>query len=108
MSSDTHSAAGSSATRSAPNRHERPGAPTGRQGLRDTAGSAHAAPAGSSPARCQKCQKAEEHLWRCAACGDAVYCSPACQSEDWKAHKLSPSPLVLERRQTVGVDDHVY
>ncbi|KLO14993.1 hypothetical protein SCHPADRAFT_288401 [Schizopora paradoxa] len=38
--------------------------------------------------RCFKCEKKEE-LRLCSRCGEATYCSQACQKSDWDVHKLN-------------------
>jgi hypothetical protein len=37
-----------------------------------------------------ECEKCEKPSWnRCKACGLTFYCSPACQKQDWKFHKIT-------------------
>lgn len=37
---------------------------------------------------CGACGKVEEKMMSCAGCRQVRYCSPACQKQAWKAHKL--------------------
>merc|ERR1719210_2193578 len=39
------------------------------------------------PPDCQSCGKACTKPLRCGRCASAVYCSAACQKEDWRFHQ---------------------
>ncbi|KAL6761556.1 hypothetical protein V8C86DRAFT_831936 [Haematococcus lacustris] len=46
--------------------------------------------AGSDVAQCcAQCGTASEELLKCGRCREVTYCSPACQTKHWKAHKAA-------------------
>eukprot|EP00978_Attheya_sp_CCMP212_P043577 scaffold286780_cov47-Attheya_sp.AAC.2 len=49
---------------------------------------------------CNTCKKADCSLMRCTKCMIALYCSKACQREDWKIHKYACRQLCDEKSRT--------
>jgi len=53
---------------------------------------------GQAESRCARCFRAPESPKRCGRCRTLVYCSPACQRDDWDDHR--DECAVLSRMQS--------
>src|SRR6056297_1331001 len=45
---------------------------------------------------CDTCKKVTSKLFTCSDCGQAIYCSVACQNENWNKHSLFCEGLIDE------------